>query len=90
MAEVPMLSAESKARVEAVLGRAASDTEFRQMLTSNPAAALADTNLTGQEREMLASMKRVALEEWGVEVRTFRNFILDDGFDDLDDAPSQI
>jgi hypothetical protein len=28
---------------------------------------------------VLAGMRRVALEEWGVDVRSFRSFVLDNG-----------
>jgi hypothetical protein len=78
--EVAALTEDAKSRVEAVLGRAASDIQFRELLLSNPAAALADTDLTDQEKDVLGMMKRVALEEWGVEVRSFRNFTTDNGF----------
>ena len=40
---------------------------------------LKDTDLTAEEAEVLAKMRRVALEERGVDVRNFRAFVLDDG-----------
>lgn len=76
---VSPLTMEGKNRVEEVLGRAASDIAFRELLLSNPAAALADTDLTEDEKAVLGTMKRVALEEWGVDARTFRNFLCDNG-----------
>lgn len=77
--EVNQLTPEGKERVEAVLSRAASDIEFRDFLLENPVEALKDTNLTEEEQEMVSRMKRVALEEWGVDVRRFRTFLLDNG-----------
>lgn len=73
------LAADGKERVETVLRRAAEDINFRERLLDNPAEALKDTDLTEDEATMLASMRRVALEEWGVDVRAFRSFVLDNG-----------
>jgi hypothetical protein len=77
--EVKPLTADGKERVEAVLRRAADDIAFREHLLENPAEALKDTDLTEDEAQVLASMRRVALEEWGVDVRSFRAFVLDNG-----------
>lgn len=77
--EVQPLTADGKERVEAVLRRAAEDIGFRELLLQNPAEALKDTDLTEDEAQVLASMRRVALEEWGVDVRSFRSFVLDNG-----------
>lgn len=74
------LSAEGKARIEAVLARAAEDIEFREALLLSPETALESTDLTEQERELLSTMKRVALEEWGVDVRLYRSFLMDNGY----------
>jgi hypothetical protein len=76
---VPRLDEDARARVEAVLARAAEDITFREHLLSDPAAALADTNLTDEEKDALGGMRRVALEEWGVDVRRFRAFLMDNG-----------
>jgi len=77
--EVKPLTLDGKERVEAVLRRAADDIAFRERLLENPAEALKDTDLTEDEAQVLASMRRVALEEWGVDVRSFRAFVLDNG-----------
>jgi len=77
--EAKPLTVDGKERVEAVLRRAADDIAFRERLLENPAEALKDTDLTEDEAQVLASMRRVALEEWGVDVRSFRAFVLDNG-----------
>jgi hypothetical protein len=77
--EVTPLTSDGKERVEAVLRRAAEDISFRELLMLNPSEALKDTDLTTDEAEVLASMRRVALEEWGIDVRSFRSFVLDNG-----------
>ncbi|WP_367319773.1 hypothetical protein [Streptomyces sp. HUAS ZL42] len=74
------LTAEGKQRIEGILARAAEDIEFREALLLSPETALSDTELTESERELLATMKRVALEEWGVDVRKFRAFLMDNGY----------
>lgn len=77
--QVSPLTPEGKERVEAVLRRAADDIAFRELLLAQPSEALKDTDLTAEEAEVLAGMRRVALEEWGVDVRSFRSFVLDNG-----------
>lgn len=77
--QVMPLSAEGKERVEGVLRRAAENIEFRELLMQNPTLALKDTDLTDDEAKVLSSMRRVALEEWGADVRPFRSFVLDNG-----------
>lgn len=76
---VPHLDDDAKQRVEAVLTRAADDIEFRELLLADPEAALNDVNLTDEEKTALGSMRRVALEEWGVDVRRYRAFLMDNG-----------
>lgn len=73
------LSTEGRARVEAVLRRAAEDIGFREQLLTEPDVALEGVELDAQEREVLTSMRRTALEEWGVDVRRFRTFLMDNG-----------
>ena len=77
--EVTPLTPDGKKRVEAVLRRAADDISFRESLLSSPRDALKDTALTTEETEVLVGMRRVALEEWGIDVRDFRSFVLDNG-----------
>lgn len=76
---VLQFDAGSKRRVEAVLARAAEDIEFRELLFADPEAALKDSDLTDDEKAALSPMRRVALEEWGVDVRRFRAFLMDNG-----------
>lgn len=76
---IPQLDKEAKKRVEAVLSRAAEDIEFRELLLADPEAALKDSDLTDGEKTALGTMRRVALEEWGVDVRRFRAFLMDNG-----------
>lgn len=73
------LAEDRRAHVQAVLDRAAGDIGFREALLTDPEAALADTDLTDDERHALASMRRVALEEWGLDVRRQRAFLRDNG-----------
>jgi hypothetical protein len=77
--EIPELDEEGKTRVEAVLRRAADDIQFRMGLMNDPESTLADTDLTAEEKRLVASMRRVGLEEWGVDVRPFRAFLRDNG-----------
>jgi hypothetical protein len=77
--QVPELTDEGRARVQAVLTRAAEDIEFRERLLSDADGALASTDLTPEEKSVLSVMRRVALEEWGVDVRRFRSFLRDNG-----------
>ena len=76
---VPVLSTEAKQVIQTVLRRAAEDIEFRTLLLEDPMAALADTELTECEKLAFATMKRVGLEEWGIDVRRFRAFLRDNG-----------
>ena len=77
--EVKPLTDEGKARIEGVLQHAASDIKFRELLMEDPTAALVDTDLTDDEKAVLGKGRRVALEEYGVDVRSFRSFLLDNG-----------
>jgi hypothetical protein len=76
---IPLLDDAARARVEAILARSAEDITFREQLLADPDAALADTDLTEPEKAALGTMRRVALEEWGVDVRRFRAFLMDNG-----------
>ncbi len=77
--DVPTLSAEAKQRLEAVLARAAEDIAFRNQLLRDPTEALSNSGLGADEIRVLSSMRRVALEEWGLDVRRFRAFLRDNG-----------
>ncbi len=63
----------------AVLDRAAIDITFRQKLLDSPYETLAELGLPEHEANLLAPMRRVALEEYGVDVRRFRPFLRDNG-----------
>lgn len=78
--EVAPLTIEAKARVEAVLARALENIAFRELLTVNPVLALEDSGLTVDEIKVVSTMRHVALEEWGIDVRKDRTFLLDNGF----------
>ncbi|MEU6077215.1 Os1348 family NHLP clan protein [Micromonospora sp. NPDC047074] len=77
---VPQLMPDARRRVRTVLERAAQDIEFRELLLSDPQAALRDTDLTNEEKVAVGVMKRVALEEWGIDVRRHRAFLMDNGW----------
>jgi len=70
---------ETKQVVEEILTRAANEIEFREVLLLNPAEALKDYPLTPEEKEIIASLKKVALEEWGVDTRRHMLAIIDNG-----------
>lgn len=74
------LSVEGKVRVEKVLDKALTNIEFREHLLDDPWAALNETDLTPDEKKMMFTLHRVALEEWGIDVRRFRSFLRDNGF----------
>lgn len=76
---IQALTTEGKLRIERVLSRAATDIEFREALLRDPEASLAALDLSATERRALGAMRRVALEEWGVDVRRFRAFLRDNG-----------
>lgn len=76
---VSQLTEEGKQRIESILNRAANDIEFRDLLLEEPKIALKNTDLTDEEVEVLGSMRRVKLEEWGIDVRRFRAWMRDNG-----------
>jgi hypothetical protein len=76
---LPKLSEESKKNLEKVLDRAAEDIEFRERLLSSPAAALKDSGLSKEEIKGVSDLRRVGLEEWGINVRKFRTIMRDNG-----------
>jgi hypothetical protein len=65
--------------VEEILSRACEDIVFRESLLASPETALADSGLSDQALHLLAAMRRVALEEWGIDVRRSRAFLRDNG-----------
>jgi hypothetical protein len=76
---VPPLTPETKAEVERVLKRAQEDAEYRELLLLNPVEALRDVNLGPAEKNILGRMKRVQLEEWGIDMREHRARTRDNG-----------
>lgn len=75
----PALTGAVKEQIEGILRRASEDIEFRNLLLRSPAEALRETGLGEKEQSLLAAMRRVSLEEWGVDVRRFRAFLRDNG-----------
>jgi len=73
------LSAGSKVKIEAVLKKAAEDVGFREKLMNDTDAALSNTNLNEEEKSAVKSLRRVSLEEMGVDVRPFRAVLRDNG-----------
>ncbi len=59
----------SKAGIEAVVNKAASDETFRRKLKENPDATLAGFDLTPEERNALKSGDRAKLKQFGVDER---------------------
>jgi hypothetical protein len=59
--------------------RAAGDINFRETLLNNPEIALENSGLDVDEIRMVSNMRRVGLEEWGIDVRRFRSFLRDNG-----------
>lgn len=78
-ASPPSLTAAGKARLQAVLKRAAQDITFREALLQNPEQALKGTNLTAAEIKVVGDLHRVRIEEYGIDVRKFRSFLRDNG-----------
>ena len=73
------MSSEGKARIEALLQRASEDPEFRHSLLNNTDEALQSTDLTDDEKASVRDMRRVKLEEIGVDVRPYRAMLRDNG-----------
>jgi hypothetical protein len=46
----------AKADIETVLGRVLTDSEFRELLSSNPSEALAEYDLTDEEKDALSNV----------------------------------
>lgn len=70
---------ETKKVVEEILQKATDDISFRELLLTDPKAALANSGLNADVIELLSSMRRVALEEWGIDVKKSRAFLRDNG-----------
>lgn len=79
MIQAPTLKPETKQIIEQLLAKACTDIQFRELLLRKPESALADSGLSVEEIGVLTTMKRVALEEWGIDVRRFRSFLRDNG-----------
>lgn len=74
------ITPESKERVEEILTKAAQDISFREALLEDPESTLESYDLSPDEKFALSTMKRVALEEWGIDVRNYRAFLMDNGY----------
>jgi hypothetical protein len=84
---VPTLTPELRTAVEAVLTKAATDVRFREQLQTDPDAALAGAGLPPGVCEFVSQLRRVGLEEWGIDVRRFRSFLRDNGNKVVPDVP---
>jgi hypothetical protein len=80
------VSPRGKERIQQFLNRAAEDIEFRELLLRDPVKLLSDAKVTGGEKllseydkVLLFSLRRVALEEAGIDVRAARSFLRDNG-----------
>jgi len=76
---VPPLSKRSKKYIENLFKRAAKDIKLRETLLNDPEKVLARAPLTQFEKDVLSSMKRVPLEQWGVDIRPIRAILRDNG-----------
>lgn len=61
------------------MSQAAQDIAFRERLQTAPREVLLAQGLTEEEAAVVADLRRVKLEEWGVDVRRFRSFLRDNG-----------
>ncbi len=67
--------------MQAIIDRSANDINFRENLISNPDEALSVyPRLTSKEKEILSSMRRVGLEELGIDTSGIRGKDADNGF----------
>ncbi|MBP5076638.1 hypothetical protein [Pseudomonas chlororaphis] len=66
--------------IQFILARASDDIEFRELLLTQPEEALKDSSLSAEEKSVVANLKKVQLEEWGIDVRRFRAAVSDNGF----------
>lgn len=73
------LSDEGKKKIQDILGRAAKDIKFREQLLQDPHKLAEVHELSSDEKTLLFSMRRVALEEVGLDVREARAFLRDNG-----------
>ncbi len=77
------ITAAGRRKIQALLERASRDIELREALLSNPKAAAKKIGttfgLTSAEATVLFSLRRVALEEIGVDVRGIRSWLRDNG-----------
>lgn len=76
---IPALTPELKKKVESILAQAAQDISFRERLQKDPEQVLTAQGLTKQQASVVSDLRRVKLEEWGVDVRKFRSFLRDNG-----------
>ena len=58
----------SQDTVSQIIGRAAVDAEFRELLFSNPAQALQGYDLTDDERDALNNLKQDDLEDFSTKL----------------------
>ena len=83
------LTPEAKAAIQEILDKAAEDIEFREALLKDPSSVLDPEvspfaanytpKLGSHGATLLFSMRRVSLEEQGINVRSSRGFLRDNG-----------
>jgi hypothetical protein len=74
------LSEHGRRYIREVLRRAAEDAEFRESLLNDPQQILGtESGLSSDEKTLLFSMRRVALEEAGFEIADLRSWLRDNG-----------
>lgn len=76
---VSPVAPQTRAVVEEILTRAIDDISFRETLILNPAEALKDYPLSAEEKEIVASLKKAKLEEWGIDTRRHLAVCMDNG-----------
>jgi hypothetical protein len=75
----PAYQSPNQATIQQILTRAAADIAFREELLMNPEKALSGCGLSEEEKQIVGSLKKVQLEEWGIDVRRFRAAVRDNG-----------
>ncbi|MDP9651467.1 hypothetical protein J2793_006942 [Paraburkholderia caledonica] len=75
----PAYQSPNKRVIQDLLTRAAEDISFREALLLDPEKALSGSGLSDDERRIVGSLKKVQLEEWGVDVRRYRAAVRDNG-----------
>ena len=68
-----------RANLDRVLAKALASPKFKSLLLSNPSEILSGEHLSLDEFRLLSDLSRDEIEEQGVDVRPYRNFLKTDG-----------